>query len=772
MGKDQSNYFFLEVCVLYATINFATCATINIIPSTSSCPGQPCMTIQAFAANSNLRGTNTTLLVQPGIHMLSRSMTVSNADGFTMSSTAGATIQCSGAYQITISSVAHIQISGLTFLSCGRVIYGNSRSSTTYISGCNFTSNRAGAVYMSGLLHLSHSSFFYNYGGSAVGANSANIAHCNFVGNNGDTGGAVSGGRITIRDSNFTSNVARRVGGALYINTLTLMNTNFVNNTAMGSAGGGAVEVGGGYEHSLSVSQSTFINNTATNGNGGAILHLFGPPTLQKTLTVNQSIFINNTAPTGSGGAIHAPRPNTLVSIVHSTFSYNSALCCGVLDGDALVNDTVDIISSTFTFNQAAGEFLGGGVACVRNNASVNVISSTFSHNRAEQHAGVFYIEHSMVAVEGSTFNNNSARVDGGVMYTSAHPTIYNIKQSTFSENTAGDDGGVMFVGRAGSEVGIGRSTLSYSDAADRGGAIFIVSSTLRITESNIISNTANFGGTISACNSNVTVSSDLSSTTDSTLPLCTLYDGSINRYDITQDIVLTTSTSVPPLRPSTFHIITSSSSTCEFSGEPCITLEQFASNPYQRSPNITLVLEPGIHSLRSHLSVSTGYNFTMFSTNATIQCVVTNPGGVPRITISSVDHIHMTGIRFENCGQNIFGRPGISVQFAKVSFTRCRSTTTIQTITDTVSLREISIVSCPTLSIIDAGEVIVTDSTFLQNSGPLSIENTRRTKMKQHFIGAMLEQAELFIAIHVLPPCTFLDATSLEIVHSRAQEQ
>ena len=50
-----------------------------------------------------------------------------------------------------------------------------------------------------------------------------------------------------------------------------------------------------------------------------------------------------------------------------------------------------------------------------------------------------------------------------------------------------------------------------------------------------------------------------------------------------------------------------------EYIGVPCLTLQQYASNP-SRSQN----KEPGMYNHSTVLTVSNGYNFTMLSTNAT----------------------------------------------------------------------------------------------------------------------------------------------------------
>ena len=69
------------------------------------------------------------------------------------------------------------------------------------------------------------------------------------------------------------------------------------------------------------------------------------------------------------------------------------------------------------------------------------------------------------------------------------------------------------------------------------------------------------------------------------------------------------------------FYIVTSPDSPCPTreQGEPCLTLEQYATNPSQR-PAVTLVLEPGNHVIKNPTGTgSTVTNFTMISDGARI---------------------------------------------------------------------------------------------------------------------------------------------------------
>lgn len=110
--------------------------------------------------------------------------------------------------------------------------------------------------------------------------------------------------------------------------------------------------------------------------------------------------------------------------------------------------------------------------------------------------------------MDGSLFINNSAALDGGVFYAYVHASDYFITGSQFSENTAGDDGGVFLIGRLNSKIVFKESIFDFNAAEDRGGVVAIVASSMNmeINRTNIYNNTAQFGGVISACNSQVTL--------------------------------------------------------------------------------------------------------------------------------------------------------------------------------------------------------------------------------------------------------------------------
>ena len=108
-----------------------------------------------------------------------------------------------------------------------------------------------------------------------------------------------------------------------------------------------------------------------------------------------------------------------------------------------------------------------------------------------------------------------------------------------------------------------------------------------------------------------------------------------------------------------TFYIVTSPSSPCpgEYIGVPCLTLQQYASNPSQ-SENISLLIEPETYDLATVLTVSDGYNFTMLSTNATVMCT----SATAKFEFNRVEIIHINGITFQGC------RNGAAIQMTTVT--------------------------------------------------------------------------------------------------------
>ena len=316
---------------------------------------------------------------------------------------------------------------------------------------------------------------------------------------------------------------------------------------------------------------ANWTNFTSNKADSGGALYMYA---VDSQLSVSNCYFKNNTAINGFGGAIfNNAKTDTNVLLVDSTFVYNSASSCGVLNFDIyLFHIVLNIIESTFMYNTATGQSVGGGVFCVKD-ASISVTNSTFSHNSAALNAGVMYLEDSILEVERSLFISNLANVNGGVMYTNTTSTNYTVSLSSIVNNTAGNSGGVMFVGKSDSLVIIERSSCGFNSALNRGGVVAVSGSKVIINETNFFNNTARLGGAISACNSDVTLPCELAATEDSTDSECILYNGYINHLNFIPQEVSTHVTSSKPIAMTIYTTATSITITAFTLSPPIIAI-------------------------------------------------------------------------------------------------------------------------------------------------------------------------------------------------------
>ena len=97
------------------------------------------------------------------------------------------------------------------------------------------------------------------------------------------------------------------------------------------------------------------------------------------------------------------------------------------------------------------------------------------------------------------------------------------------------------------------------------------------------------------------------------------------------------------------FNIVPSPDSPCpgEFTGEPCLTLQQYVANP-SLSSNITFELHPGNHRLDSQLAVR---NINSFMMRANVSAVVTcnQQLGGP-FSFYRLQQVHVSGVTFVGC--------------------------------------------------------------------------------------------------------------------------
>jgi len=145
--------------------------------------------------------------------------------------------------------------------------------------------------------------------------------------NSAEVGGAIcNGGLLTIVNSTFSGNVARkhRGGGIANYGTLIITNSTFSGNSSRSKGSAGGILNGGLFQSAgtLVINNSTFSGNIAREGKGGAIFNIKG-----STVVLQNSIVANNT-----GGNCHG-------HVASNGYNLSSDNSCN-FNGPGDLNDT------------------------------------------------------------------------------------------------------------------------------------------------------------------------------------------------------------------------------------------------------------------------------------------------------------------------------------------------------------------------------------------------------------------------------------------------
>ena len=499
----------------------------------------------------------------------------------------------------------------------GGALFIRNTQSVVSINHCSFVNNSAyysgGAIFTTSSLFIQHSRFINNQvsrngNGGAIYAFGVNISifinQSDFMNNSISESG--NGGAIYVNGGNSSVSIHQSMigrnsiqsstgnGGAVFVYggniSIFINQSDFMNNSISGSGNGGAIYASGG-NSSVSIHQSMIGRNSIQSsiGNGGAVYVSGGNNSVSiyrsvidnnsvqhqsggavffsgdsGDLVIEQSSLNNNKVLQGGGGAIFTSGQNTYISITETTMTNNSATECGALDSNNdLRHQNVEFVTKNSMFVNNSALTNNGGVLCIRN-ASIFIRNATFSHNRAAEHGGVFTVDDSIMTIEESIFDNNTAGVNGGVLNTEYFRSSLFISHTSFTNNQAAQQGGVLYLGRKRSQVRISRSQI-HSNNATRGGFATVIGSSLEITTSVIFNNTAETGEVINECNSGISVSDQLYSTTDPIYSVCTLISGYIND---TSDLLMHATTEADTVDTETAPVATTIQST-----EPSVTM-------------------------------------------------------------------------------------------------------------------------------------------------------------------------------------------------------
>ena len=545
--SPMKHCIMLSLCLL-VIISDTDCLVYHILSSLlDSCPTQPCLTLPQFTSDTSSHlHTNTTLLFQPGIHILDSNLTTETVLSLQLLKAflpLNATIVCrySTLYMYNITSV---HISNLAFVGCSvkgdsiahfdiedTFFSGQENSSTALelinssavIHNSSFVSNVVGNLKRVELLRAEYHTFATVHVGGAVILNQSEGMFIGsiFKENQAEIGGAIFceiDSNITIINCVFEQNYAsihshsdsnKCYGGALYCQDgcyLIVENSTFDSNAAFelikstrnaNVYSGGAIAV---VHHArLDVNGCTFHNNEATL-NGGAIY------IWKSMVSVGNSQFIYNIAGY-NGGAIYLEGDISREAAGESATTVQRSQVC-----------VMTITSSQFSSNEASAD--GGAINTIQ--CVIHIIWSDFNDNVAERNGGAFAASSTMITFIESTFWYNLAE-DGGASYTSFssvnityscfigneadrggalscwQSTTLNVNMSRFDDNGAGTAGAIYI---SLGFMNIQESVFTHNNAEDDGGVIDSFSTPINIQGSKFLFNEAiNSGGAIRTYN-------------------------------------------------------------------------------------------------------------------------------------------------------------------------------------------------------------------------------------------------------------------------------
>ncbi len=401
----------------------------------------------------------------------------------------------------------------------------NNNGSVT-LQNVSLTNNVAGIN--GGGLHISGNGRVHMIGGEAT-SNSANAE-----------GGALwnsANGTLTVEDATITDNSAGGAdadqgGGGLFTDggTLTVMNTTIMSNTATGAAGsgGGILAVPGSQLH---VDGGTISANRANRAGGG--IELNGTPEMMVRATIENVELANNAtgASPGNGGALHITGL-AQVTVRNATVTNNSATAEGgglwnsvvgsltVLDstlsgnsaagndadqgGGALFNDggEMTVINTTITNNSATGTAGSGGGILATTGSVLHVSGGTIADNRSNRAGGGIELNATAervvyAAFDGIAFMGNStgaAPGNGGALHITG-PAQVKASKLTVTNNSATAEGGGLWNSATGSltvvDSVLSGNSASGADADQGGGALYNDGGMLHLSNSSVISNSA-----------------------------------------------------------------------------------------------------------------------------------------------------------------------------------------------------------------------------------------------------------------------------------------
>ena len=424
--------------------------------STTSCPSEPCLTLDDYVSNNDLYfTTNASFVLLEGEHYLNTSLTLRNAFNLTMSGTVATRVTVILLREATLS---YINSQAIVFNSLDIVYYGKQGENLSQ-SALIFDNSHTQIVNVRFIGLVSNS---LKSRGISFIQSGANLLNCSFLNGHSDYGGAISLQRsstVALSKVDFINNTATMSGGAIFANnseltftseTLFLQNKIDTSNFQSGLVGGGAISILQTSAQFIDIS-CNFTEN--------------GQTSLLPVSSVDTAVL---------GGAIFVQQNSTILIQGKATFHNNSGGSGGAVFS---VNSSLSLSGSVkFTSNDATNGF-GGAIAAYT--SDINYQEEIIFEQNSATSGGAIFIERSIMdCVDNITFAYNAARFRGGGVY-AADSKVTISGMINFVENVAeGDGGGMGLEGFTAQLVLQAPVTVNfYRNAANLGGALFYLDS-------------------------------------------------------------------------------------------------------------------------------------------------------------------------------------------------------------------------------------------------------------------------------------------------------
>ena len=414
--------------------------------------------------------------------------------------------------------------------------------STATFLNCNFEGNHAklgGAIYgnLSDNVNITNSTFYGNsaeqcggaiFVGSLIVQDNDSIARgmlsirTSVISDNEaeECGGGVAVFHVNIstHKTEFTNNLAKVDGGAIFSNKSDIANiseTNFIDNTNVAINNcGGAMHV---FNSTLLISNSNFIRNLAVNGHGGALCLQEGTNYLSdcnfdfnEAETFGGAIYTRNSqheyltrcsfdtnivrSPSGGGRSMRIYRePNVVITdsffvdrgylLLQNGHEHNISNCQESNDGYKVSGVGLIMTSSTVLLSSTSLEGSCESIYAYKCNVNFTGNSSFIGiDNERSKAPSALYILQSTVSIDGiCEFMNNTA-VSGGAIHAAESRLDVN-GELVVANNRALDNGGGIYLYRSDFNCRINSGIKIINNCAKtEGGGIHAISSTIKVT--------------------------------------------------------------------------------------------------------------------------------------------------------------------------------------------------------------------------------------------------------------------------------------------------